>query len=137
MHNDTEDRDRWREDAHNYFDSTTGDDLSRMATEMEHLRDYLLGLFRFNKIDQHTVGELIAVEEAVQALLQPRWDACQGVLLDATSEQLEEMDTDWMGKDMPSHFRGMTVESLKAMATRRPTRPAPTNPATLIATGDA
>lgn len=123
-------QDHYREGTRSYFDSTVGDDLCRIADEMEHLRDFLLGLCRFRKIDEETLSYLACAEEAVQEILFSRWSACQEALNGATEEELSEMDTTWMGRPIPDHFSGMTVAQLQvAIRNARDIR-VPTNPAT-------
>jgi hypothetical protein len=122
-------QDHYREGTRSHFDSTVGDDLCRIADEREHLRDFLLGLCRFRKIDEETLRYLACAEEAVQEILLPRWSACQESLSQATEEELSEMDTTWMGRPIPDHFSSMTVVHLQvAIRNARDIR-VPTNPA--------
>lgn len=123
-------KDHYREAARSYTDSTAGDDLNRVAEELEHLKGFLLGLCRYRTVDAELLNDLACAEEAVQEILAPRWNACQASLAEATEAELDEMDTSLMGDTMPSHFFGMTVEALKAAVSTTYALRVATNPAT-------
>lgn len=123
-------KDHYREGTRSYFDSTAGDDLCRIAEELAHLRVFLLSLCRFRRVDGELLKDLTCAEEAVQEVLAPRWKACQEALAEASESELDEVDTTWFGRDMPDHFRNMTVESLQVAITNSRGLRVSRNPAT-------
>lgn len=128
-------KERFRPDPIN--PSTAGDDLSRIAREMEQLRDFLIGLIgSLVPVTGDTLHHMACAEEAVQEMFWAKWQDCQDVLEQAADDDLTEADTEWMGKKMPGYFHGMTVETLRGMVAKaRQPRKVQTNPSTLISMG--
>lgn len=127
-------KDRFRYDGPS--PQSAADDLTRIVQELSNLRDFLVGVAgRYVTVTDEVILRMACAEEAVHEMLADKWQECQDVLEGASETELDEADTEWMGRLIPSFFQGMTVESFRGLQAEARQPRVPTNPATLISTG--